>query len=246
LSPDPIVTSAPQRGELVLVPAPLGDLPLADCLPAPALERVRSLAHFIAESARTARAVLKPLADRPVSTLDIRELPRQPDAAAIGRLLAPIEAGHSVGLLSEAGLPSIADPGQVIVLAAHERAIRVVPLVGPSSILLAIAASGLLPQRFAFHAYLPVKDAPLRVALRQLERDAAARGEVQAWIEAPYRNDRMVGVVLETCRPDTRFAIAADLTLPGEWIASATIGTWRARPRPALDRRPAVFMLAAG
>ncbi len=160
-------------GALILIPVPLGDLPATDCLPAPAISTVLGLDHFIAESAKSARAFLKTIATRPLNQYQILELHQRVDAPYIEQLFAPINAGKSVGLLSEAGMPCIADPGQIVVRAAHERGIRVMPLIGPTSIALALAASGLVGQRFTFHGYLPVKDEPLRKAIQALEQDAA-------------------------------------------------------------------------
>ncbi|MSQ21023.1 MAG: SAM-dependent methyltransferase [Betaproteobacteria bacterium] len=230
-------------GKLILIPVPLGTMPAADCLPAPVLATVRSLQHFIAESAKTARAFLKTITSRPVSELSIHKLRESMDKADIDRLLAPLQAGHSVGLLSEAGMPCIADPGQILVRAAHERGIRVEPLVGPTAIVLALAASGLIGQRFAFHGYLPVKEEPLRSAIEILERNALEHHATQIMIEAPYRNDRLLKILMATCRPATRVVVAADLTLPSETILAKTVERWRKEPMPALDRRPAVFLI---
>jgi 16S rRNA (cytidine1402-2'-O)-methyltransferase len=229
--------------KLILIPVPLGDMPAADCLPAPVLAMVRSLDHFIVESAKSARAFLKTLSSRPVSELNIHELRERMDPVDIDRLLAPLAAGHSVGLLSEAGMPCIADPGQILVRAAHERGIRVEPLIGPTAIVLALAGSGLIGQRFAFHGYLPVKDEPLRAAIEKLERDARDHHAAQIMIEAPYRNDRLLKFLVETCRPATRVVVAADLTLPSEVIIAKTVERWRKEPSPPLDRRPAVFLI---
>jgi 16S rRNA (cytidine1402-2'-O)-methyltransferase len=230
-------------GKLILIPVPLGAMPAAECLPAPVLSTVRSLEHFIAESAKSARAFLKTLTSRKVSELSIHELRERMDAADIERLLAPLLAGHSVGLLSEAGMPCIADPGQIVVRAAHERGIRVEPLVGPTAIILALAGSGLVGQRFAFHGYLPVKDEPLRAAIEKLERDAREHHATQIMIEAPYRNDRLLKILIETCRPATRVVVAADLTMPSQAIIAKTVERWRKEPLPTLDRRPAVFLI---
>lgn len=232
-------------GKLILIPVPLGAMSAADCLPAPVIATVRSLEHFIAESAKSARAFLKPIASRPVSELSIHELRERMDAVDIDRLLAPLQAGHSVGLLSEAGMPCIADPGQILVRAAHERGIRVEPLIGPTAIVLALAGSGLIGQRFAFHGYLPVKDEPLRAAIEKLERDAREQHATQIMIEAPYRNDRLLKILIATCRPATRVVVAADLTLPSEVILARTVERWRREPLPMLDRRPAVFLIGS-
>ncbi len=230
-------------GALILIPVPLGDLPGTDCLPAPAISTVLGLDHFIAESAKSARAFLKTITTRPLNQYQILELHERMAAPYIEQLFAPINAGKSVGLLSEAGMPCIADPGQVVVRAAHERGIRVVPLIGPTSIALALAASGLIGQRFTFHGYLPVKDEPLRKAIQTLERDAATHRATQIMIEAPYRNDRVLRFLVDTCCPTTRLVVAVDITLPDEQILAKTIERWRQDPLPSIDRRPAVFLI---
>ncbi len=241
VSPDDIDV----QGELILIPVPLGPVPAGDCLPAPVIAKVLALEHFIAESAKSARAFLKTITARPVSELHIVEIDRHMGALHIAALFAPIEAGKSVGLLSEAGMPCIADPGQLLVRAAHERGIRVVPLVGPTSIALALAASGLIGQRFTFHGYLPVKDEPLREAILKLERDAWDSRTTQIMIEAPYRNDRLLKILIGTCRGATHLVAAVDLTLPCEAIIAKTIERWRKDPLPSIDRHPAVFLIGA-
>jgi 16S rRNA (cytidine1402-2'-O)-methyltransferase len=149
-----------------------------------------------------------------------------------------------MGLLSEAGLPAIADPGAALVAAAHERGIAVVPHVGPSSILLALMASGLEGQRFRFVGYLPAEAAARRAAIADLERQSARARETQIFIETPYRNDAMLADLLQACRPATRIAIAAELTSPREWIRTDRIEMWRAKPA-TIGKRPAIFLLLA-
>ncbi len=232
-------------GALILIPVPLGELPAAACLPATVILTVLELDHFIAESAKSARAFLRTITKRPLSQIDIQELHERMDASYVDQLLAPIAAGKSVGVLSEAGMPCIADPGQLVVRAAHERGVKVVPLVGPTSIALALAASGLGGQRFTFHGYLPVKDEPLRKAIQTLEHDASANDATQIMIEAPYRNDRLLKFMISTCRPTTRLVVAVDLTLPNEMIVAKSIDRWRKEPLPSIDRRPAVFLIGA-
>jgi 16S rRNA (cytidine1402-2'-O)-methyltransferase len=146
--------------------------------------------------------------------------------------------------MSEAGIPAIADPGALLVAAAHERGIRVVPIVGPSSIVLALEASGLEGQRFRFVGYLPAEGAARRAALVDLERQSARDGETQVFIETPYRNDALLADLLQACRGATRLAVAADLTGPAESIRMARIDAWRAKPEP-IGKRPAIFLLQA-
>ena len=224
---------------LYLVPAALGGAP-AQVLPAPTIETVRALRDFAVENAKSARAFLAALG-MPCPVRELRIVPIGGDAAA---LLAPLRAGRSLGVISEAGCPAVADPGQSLVAAAHAAGYRVVPLVGPSSILLALMASGLEGQRFAFRGYLP-RDAPGRAQrIRALERASREARETQIFIETPYRNDALLAALLECCAPTTRLCLAVDLTLPGEEIATRSIAQWR-RARAALGRRPAVFLLLA-
>lgn len=233
-------------GTLYLVPAGLGGGDWQATLPATAREAVCGLDRFAAENAKAARAELARLGHpRPLRDITIEVLPDPPDETWIRAFLAPVAAGASAGLMSDAGCPGVADPGAAVVACAHAMSIRVLPLVGPSSILLALMASGLNGQRFAFHGYLPVKDAALAARIRELE--AASRREycTQVFIETPYRNARLLRALLETADPQTRLCVATDLTLPGETIASHTIAHWRRSPRPELERRPSVFLLLA-
>lgn len=224
---------------LYLVPATLGGAP-AQVLPAPTIERVRALRDFAVENAKSARAFLAALGmPCPLRELGIVSL--EQDAAA---LLAPLRAGRPLGVMSEAGCPGVADPGQALVAAAHAAGYRVVPLVGPSSLLLALMASGLEGQRFAFRGYLP-RDAQGRAQrIRALERASRDAQETQIFIETPYRNDALLAALLECCAPATRLCVAVDLTLPGEQIGTRSIAQWR-RTRAAIGRRPAVFLLLA-
>ena len=158
--------------------------------------------------------------------------------------LAPLRERQSLGLLSEAGCPAIADPGAAVVEAAHREGFRVVPLVGPSSIVLALMASGLEGQRFAFLGYLPRESAERAQRIREIEQRSRNENETQIFIETPYRNDALLGALLESCKPNTKLCVAAELTLPGESVKSQTIAEWR-RAKRAIGKRPAVFVLQA-
>ena len=216
-------------------------------LPARALERVRTLESFVVENARSARRFLAACRHpRPMRELAFAELNEHTPRAAVDALLAPLLEGRDLGLLSEAGSPAVADPGALLVAAAHARGIPVVPLVGPSSILLALMASGLEGQRFRFHGYLPAEGSARRERLAAIERDSARHDETQLFIETPYRNDAMLADILGACRERTRLAVAADLTAPTEWIRMDRIEGWRTRPAPAIGKRPAIFLLHAG
>ena len=165
--------------------------------------------------------------------------------AALDRLLEPLRAGHDVGLLSEAGCPAIADPGANLVALAQKENIRVVPLIGPSSLLLALMASGLNGQRFAFQGYLPAKEAERSKALRELETESRKRVQTQLFIETPYRNRAMFDAILQACQPATRLTVATDLTLPSESVVTKTIAQWKKQTPPEIERRPTVFLLLA-
>lgn len=227
---------------LYAIPTPLGSSP-AESLPAPALERIRSLADFVAENPKSARAFLSAAGAKP-REVSITELSEHTDPAEVPKLLQPLREGREMGLLSEAGCPAIADPGALLVEAAHREGFRVMPLVGPSSITLALMASGLQGQRFAFCGYLP-RDAGERAKrIRELEARSRKEAETEIFIETPYRNDAVLAALLEACAPTTRLCVAADLTLPSESVATKAIADWRRAP-PAVGKRPAVFLLLA-
>jgi 16S rRNA (cytidine1402-2'-O)-methyltransferase len=201
------------------------------------------LTHFIAENPKSARALLKaagygrPLQDAAMETLD-----EHTPASALDALLEPLENGIDCALVSEAGCPAVADPGTMLVRRAHAAGIRVVPLVGPSALLLTIMGAGLNGQRFTFHGYLPVEREARLKALRDLEDQSAARATAQFFIEAPYRNAALLDSILESCRGDTLLCLATDLTLPDETIRTLPVAQWK-RARPDLTRRPTVFGL---
>lgn len=232
-------------GTLLLIPTTLGVSALAAVVPAQAQLRARSLAHFVAENPKTARAFLKQLGTAmPLQQLHIATLNAHTPEAAIAGLAAPLLAGHDLGLMSEAGCPGIADPGAQLVLYAHRHGIRVAPLVGPSSILLALMASGLNGQRFVFHGYLPVADLERDRALRELEKQSRRLAQTQIFIETPYRNRKLLSGILAACARDTLLCVAADVTLASEDIRTMTVAAWQKHP-PQLERRPAVFLLLA-
>lgn len=234
-------------GRLYLLPAWLSEASAPEAvLPAPVLERAQALDCFVVEDAKSARRFLAACRHpKPLRELCLAELNEHTARTAVPALLAPLLEGRDVGLLSEAGLPAIADPGALLVAAAHEHGIAVVPLVGPSSIFLALMAAGLEGQRFRFLGYLPAGSPARRERLAQAERDSARHDETQIFIETPYRNDALLADILDACRGATRLAVAADLTAPTEWIRSDAIERWKARPSPAIGKRPAIFLLHA-
>ena len=233
-------------GILYLIPCPISDETAPwDVLPAANRAVMDALDYFIVENVRTARRFLsKAGVARPIAELEFRELNEHTAAGReVEELVRPLEQGRSAGVISEAGVPGVADPGALVVEACHRRGIRVVPLVGPSSIILAVMASGLNGQSFAFNGYLPVKAPERQRAIRALERRARTEHQSQLFIEAPYRNVKLLEELLTVCAPETRLTVAADLTAPGELVETRTVGEWRAHPRPELNRRPAIFIL---
>ena len=232
-------------GTLFLIPTTLGASTLAAVVPSEVQQRARTLWHFVAENPKTARAYLKQIGTtRPLQELHIATLNEHTPEEAIAGLAAPLLAGHDVGVMSEAGCPGIADPGAKLVLYAHRHAIRVIPLVGPSSVLLALMASGLNGQSFVFHGYLPVADVEREKALRELEQQSRRLNQTQIFIETPYRNQKLVSSILAACARNTLLCVAAEITLAGEDIHTMSVAAWKKTP-PQLDRRPALFLLLA-
>lgn len=215
-------------------------------MPVYLVERLASLSYLIAERAKTARQYIKEvLPGRDLNDWQIVELNKRTAAEEKPRLLDPALEGHSIGLLSEAGCPGVADPGAEVVRLAHERGIEVVPMVGPSSILLALMASGMSGQQFCFHGYLPPKRPELARELKRLEQQAMRYRQTQLFIETPYRNGSLLETALHTLAPATRLLVAADLTLPTQYIRALRIVDWQQTPLPDLHKRPAVFAVFA-
>ena len=270
------MTSQPVRkGTLYLIPCPISDETAPwEVLPAANRAVMDALDYFIVENVRTARRFLsKAGVARPIAELEFRELNEHTAAGReVEELVRPLEQGRSAGVISEAGVPGVADPGALVVEACHRRGIRVVPLVGPSSIILAVMASGLNGQSFAFNGYLSalgpgglsrdrasfdVRDVHYTQYGRMCPIETPegpniglisylttyARISEYGFIEAPYRNVKLLEELLTVCAPETRLTVAADLTAPGELVETRTVGEWRAHPRPELNRRPAIFIL---
>lgn len=233
-------------GTLYLIPVPLGPTAPQESLPANVLAAIRPLTHFVVEQAKTARAFLKAAGtDLPLQELQLQELNEHTKANELDRLLEPLRTGHDVGLLSEAGCPAVADPGANLVALAQKENIRIVPLIGPSSLLLALMASGLNGQRFAFQGYLSAKEVERTKMLHDLESESRKRQQTQIFIETPYRNRAMFDAILQACLPTTRLTVATDLTLPGESVLTRTIQAWKKQTPPEIERRPTVFLLLA-
>jgi 16S rRNA (cytidine1402-2'-O)-methyltransferase len=211
--------------------------------PSAVAAQLSALDHFVVENLRSARRALRAMGfTKSFDETHMEELPRETEAVDWLHFVAPARAGHDFGLMSEAGAPGIADPGSAIVRLAHELHIQVVPLAGVSAITMALMASGLNGQSFAFNGYLPIQEKERRQAIRELERKAAS-GQTQIFIEAPYRNNQMMRALLSHCQHDTLVCVACDLTQPGEFISTRTVGQWK-RQLPELNKRPTVFLVA--
>ncbi len=249
-------------GTLFLVPAPLdfgcaAQVPLLDVMPTGTLAVAARLTHWIAENAKSTRAYLKRVNELqplsvPLQQMQIQELPhavhKKGDHAGqfdASPMLAPALAGHDIGLVSEAGMPAMVDPGSSVVRAAHDLGLRVVPLSGPVSLLLALAASGLNGQNFAFVGYLPAEPDARRERIRQLETLALKTGQTQLFIETPYRNAALLQALLQCLQPGTRLAVCSGLTLPASRTLCKSVKAWKANPAGPDNDTPAVFAIGA-
>ena len=228
------------------MPCPIADhSSVWQVLPEANREVMNSLDYFIVENIRTARRFLsKAGIARPIDELEFVELNEHTTSVAdVERMLKPILAGRSAAVISEAGVPGIADPGADIVALAHRKGIRVVPLVGPSSIVLVMMASGQNGQSFSFVGYLPIKEGERMQRIKQLERRAQQENQAQIFIEAPYRNIRLMESLLKTLSPKIQLTVAADITSEDEYIATRSIEEWRKQPLPNIEKRPTIFVL---
>lgn len=234
------------KGVLYMIPCPISDATdVYDVTPASNRAIIDSLDYFIVENVRSARRFLsKAGISRKIDDLEFVELNEHTrEGVAVEAMVRPIEQGRSAGVISEAGVPGVADPGAMVAAACHRRGIRVVPLVGPSSILMSIMASGLNGQSFAFNGYLPVKPPERARAIKTLERRAQAEHQSQIFIEPPYRNVKLVEQLLSVCSPATRLTIACDITSPEEIILTRTIEQWRKVAMPDIAKRPTIFIM---
>ncbi len=214
---------------LYLIPVTLGDTPVEQVLPPYNREVITGIRHFIVENVRSARRFIRKVdADVDIDALSFCELNGHTDRTALGRMLDPLVKQHQpIGIISEAGCPAVADPGADVVAIAQQRGLKVVPLSGPSSIIMGVMASGLNGQSFAFNGYLPIDDAARTARIRQLETRAYSEDQTQLFIETPYRNVRMMQALLATLRPQTRLCLASDITCPDEQIRTHTVAEWR-------------------
>ncbi|HEV2007232.1 MAG TPA: SAM-dependent methyltransferase [Burkholderiales bacterium] len=233
-------------GKLHLIPVALGSHNARAILPLATLEAIAGLEYFIVENEKSARRFLHSIEHpRPLQQLLLERFDKNGTSARAVQLLQPLIEGRSAGVLSEAGCPAIADPGALLVAAAHRMRFQVVPHSGPSSVLLALMASGFNGQRFAFHGYLPVAKDECRREIARLERESRACDQTQIFIETPYRNDPLLQALLEVCDGATRLCVASDLTLPTERVRSDTAADWK-KGKAEIGRRPSVFLLYAG
>lgn len=233
-------------GVIYMIPCPISDeRGVWDVLPKANLDVMNSLDYFIVENTRSARRFLsKAGVERRIEELEFVELNEHTTSAAeIEKMLKPVLAGRSAGVISEAGVPGVADPGADIVALAHRKGVRVVPLVGPSSILMSVMASGLNGQSFAFVGYIPVKDGERAKRIKELERRAKEENQAQLFIEAPYRNVKLFEALVKSLAPKLRLTIAADITSPAEYIKTLTVEEWRKCGVPDIAKRPTIFIL---
>lgn len=229
-------------GKIYLIPVTLGGNDFQQVIPEKVLSVTKTLRLFTVEGLRSARRFLRLIEkDFPIDSTQFFELNEHTRDAEISQFLDPVMNGKDMGIMSEAGLPGIADPGSALIMQAHRKKIRVVPLSGPSSIIMALIASGLNGQNFTFNGYLPVKQAERNARLRELEQKCQ-EGYTQIFMEAPYRNQRMLEAILGTCGNDTQLCIAADISMPEEFIQTQTVGEWKKKV-PMINDHTAIFIL---
>lgn len=232
---------------LYLIPVTLGNTPIEQVLPAYNKQVICNIRHFIVEEVRTARRFLKQV-DRDINIDELTFYPmgKHADAASFSKYLDALRNGEDMGVISEAGCPAVADPGADVVAIAQHEGLKVVPLVGPSSILLAVMGSGFNGQSFAFHGYLPIAPTDRAKRLKQLESRSAAEHQTQLFIETPYRNHKIIADILSACNPRTRLCIASGLTTEKEYICSKTVKEWKQVSPPDLNKIPTIFAIYAG
>lgn len=235
-----------KTGTLYLIPCTLGDTPFDQVLPQHVINIARTLQYYVVEQAKTARQFLSALKhEQAIQSLHFATLNEHTQPGELAELLTPLLAGFDLGIISEAGCPGIADPGAELVNLAHKNGIRVIPLVGPSSILLALMASGMNGQCFAFHGYLPIAEADRNKMISALESESASRHQTQLFIETPYRNEKLFNALLSQCRPQTLLCVATDISLSTEQIQTRSIAQWKSQPSLQLNKRPSLFLLLA-
>ena len=230
-------------GKLYLIPTTLGEMNPEDVMPQTIKRSIDFIDDYIVENDKTARKFIKSIApDKKQAELRLSLLNKHTEVADYQNMIQPLLEGRSIGLMSEAGCPGVADPGAVIVKLAHEKGIQVVPLVGPSSILLAIMASGMNGQSFTFNGYLPIDANEKKSTLKQLERISFEKNQSQLFIETPYRNNKIFEDMLATLQPNTHICVACDITLPTEFIKTLTVNDWK-KNKVDLHKRPCIFII---
>jgi len=230
-------------GKLYLIPVTLGDTPPLEVMPGMVQNIIETIDQYIVENEKTARRFIKQICPKkPQPSLKLHALNKHTDPTETPNFLDACLSGTSMGLMSEAGVPGVADPGAEVVRIAHEKGIQVVPLVGPSSILMAMMSSGMNGQNFAFTGYLPIDQKEKRNELKRLERLSKDYNQAQLFIETPYRNNKMLDELCNTLNGNTRLCIACDITLPTEFIVTKPISVWKSN-KPDLHKRPALFII---
>lgn len=230
-------------GKIYLIPTTLGDSDLLDVLPQTVKRAVEIIDDYIVENEKTARRFIKSIVpEKAQSSLRLASLNKHTEVSEHNKMIQPCLNGMSIGIMSEAGCPGVADPGAAIVKIAHEKGIQVIPLVGPSSILLAIMASGMNGQSFTFNGYLPIDNAEKKSALKNLEKLSHDKNQSQIFIETPYRNNKLLEDILQTLQPATHLCIATDITLPTEFIKTARVQDWK-KIKIDLHKRPTIFII---
>ena len=233
------------KGRLYLIPSPLGDNDPSEVIPQPVLESLKRFRTFVVEEVRTARRYLSKAGLKGhIGELQFHELNEHTDAATVEGYLRLFDGGNDVALISEAGLPAVADPGSQLVALAHRHGIEVVPSVGPSSLMLALMASGLNGQSFAFCGYIPAKTDERRSRLKTLEKVSAQLKQTQILIETPYRNDSLFADILSVCSPSVRVCVAANITMPDAYIRTRKVSEWK-KEGLVIGKRPCVFLILA-
>jgi|SRR5574344_770634 16S rRNA (cytidine1402-2'-O)-methyltransferase len=233
------------KGTLYLVPSPLGDNSPSEVIPLYVFNILCNIKFFAVEEIRTARRYLSSIGFKgKIDTLSFYEINEHTTLEDVDRVTDILLQGFDVALISEAGLPAVADPGAQLVESAHNHDITVVPFVGPSSLMLALMSSGMNGQQFAFSGYLPVKGGERREKIKELERFSSSKGQTQIFIETPYRNDSLFEDILNVCNPETKICIAADITLPSQYIKTRSVKDWK-KNLVTIGKRPCVFLLLA-
>jgi 16S rRNA (cytidine1402-2'-O)-methyltransferase len=230
-------------GNVYLIPTTIGESGTSRVIPTEVAEIVKDIRYFVVENIRTARRYLRKLYPQiNIDELHFFELNQHTDSRVIEEYLSPVLEGFDVGIISESGCPGIADPGAEVVRLSHMRQIRVIPLVGPSSVLLSLMASGLNGQHFAFLGYIPLRHAERLKAIREIEKRSVVEKQTQIFIETPYRNNQLIQDLLNTLNDHTRLCLACDITMDTEYIKTQTVAMWK-RGIPDLNKRPAIFLL---